>query len=249
MNSDGRYGYMVGIMEGLRAFGRPASPSEIYQWLEDQGIATEFDLSTIQKDGYTRFRKEVRWARKELFDAGLVGAGSSAEWALTPEGEAARLTVEEARAIIRVRSRLRRNPPPEIFESSNEKDLEDGPTTGPAPGDWSGLVKRSGTAPAHTYLVRFGSRDLWKVGHAQDVKLRLRDLNRHVPHELLGERWHPVLSRAWSTATLAYRMEQALLQDLAPMRTTGERFACDESHIRDLWSRIAGQQATKPPAL
>jgi hypothetical protein len=242
MNSDGRYGYMLGILQGLQSLGRPASPSEIYRWLEEQGIANEYDLSTIQQDGYTRFRKEVRWARKELFDAGLIGAGVSGEWILTPDGQVARLTLDEARAMVRVRSRLRRLPaePLDPTDDDGDDDVSGGPTTGPSPSDWSGVVTRSGTAPAQTYLVRFGERDLWKVGHAQDVSLRLRDLNRHVPHEVLGERWRQVLCQAWSTATLAYRMEQALLAELAPMRTTGERFACDEDHIRTLWGRIAG---------
>ncbi len=50
MNNDGRYGYMIGIMEGLQSLGRPASPGEIYEWLEEHGVANERDLRTIQQE-------------------------------------------------------------------------------------------------------------------------------------------------------------------------------------------------------
>src|SRR5713226_6463021 len=104
MNGSDRYQYMVGIVDGLCALGHSARPPQIYEWLQSQGLAHEQDLKTIQKDGGTRFKKEVRWARKELFDAGLIGASGSGEWTVN-EGTP-RLILEEARAIVCIRSRL-----------------------------------------------------------------------------------------------------------------------------------------------
>jgi len=236
MNSSDRYQYMVGIVDGLRALGGAARPSEIYAWLESQGLADAQDLATVQKDGGTRFKKEVRWARKELFDAGLIGAGASGQWFI--HAGMPRLSLEEARAIVRIRSRLRRTSKTEGDRSSKHPAVVAKPTKGPSPTDWSGVVHRVGTAPASTYVARFGERDVWKVGHAQDLGARLTELNRHVPHEILGEQWHMIYSRRWSSAVLAYGMEQALLVELTRLRTTGERVACNERRIRSAWDNF-----------
>jgi hypothetical protein len=100
------------------------------------------------------------------------------------------------------------------------------PTTGPVPTAWTGLVSRNPDCEAWTYLLRFGRRDVWKIGHAQDVPGRLLEINSHVPHEVLGEQWTVVLQRRWSTSREAYAMEQRLFRELAEHRTEGERLRC-----------------------
>ena len=62
------------------------------------------------------------------------------------------------------------------------------PTTGPVPTSWSAVVERNAEQPSFTYVLQFGDRDLWKVGHAVDLAARLAEVNKHVPHEVLGER-------------------------------------------------------------
>jgi hypothetical protein len=59
------------------------------------------------------------------------------------------------------------------------------PTTGPRPADAAYEVTRSVQERAWTYLLRFGKRNIWKVGHTQDVKKRVDDVNMHVPTEIL----------------------------------------------------------------
>lgn len=102
-----RYVYMTAILDALRGFGRSVTVLEVYDWLIEEGIAFPRDLETVQSDGGTRFRKEVRWARKELFDAGLLSAPQSGLWELTPAGAATHLNDDDARLLVRA-NRLRR---------------------------------------------------------------------------------------------------------------------------------------------
>jgi hypothetical protein len=110
-----------------------------------------------------------------------------------------------------------------------------GPTYGPVPSSWSGTVSRDANAAATTYVFRFGNRNLWKIGHAQNVPARLRDVNEHVPHEVLGERWSVAWRRRWRTQKEAYEMEQRLLSLLAARRTVGERVHCTEDELQAAW--------------
>lgn len=242
----GRYAYMVNVINGVRAMGGAAAPQQVYDWLEREGHAVPLDLVTIQTDGGTRFRKEVRWARQALFDAGLLATTAEGLWSLTPGGQLASLTIEQARAIVRIRGQAPRNSqPPDLIELEavavsstplGQNPLR--PTTGPIPSSWTGVVSRTVDGPASTYLMQFGERDIWKIGYAASLADRLADLNRHVPHEVLGEQWRLCRSQAWPNAILAYQMEQALLGALTKRRTIGERLRCDETEITALWSRI-----------
>jgi restriction system protein len=95
-----RYIYMAAVLDALRALSRSARSSEVYDWLIREGIAKKSDRETVQQDGGTRFKKEVRWARKELFDAGLLGAPAPGVWALTSSGAATYLDEGGARALV-----------------------------------------------------------------------------------------------------------------------------------------------------
>jgi hypothetical protein len=109
------------------------------------------------------------------------------------------------------------------------------PTTGPRPSDWFGEVSRRATETAYTYAMRFGGRDLWKIGHAQDLAARLQDINKHVPHEVLGEKWSIVMQQKWQSSVGAYEMEQRVLARLQTHRTEGERVLCPEIVVFTAW--------------
>jgi hypothetical protein len=111
----------------------------------------------------------------------------------------------------------------------------DGPTKGPAPSSWSGTVTRDAAAAATTYALRFGSRNVWKIGHAQDVIARLAEVNKHVPYEVLGERWSVAWKQTWPSQTDAYEMEQRVLELLAQKRTEGERVICTYDELSSAW--------------
>jgi hypothetical protein len=118
--------------------------------------------------------------------------------------------------------------------------LASAPTTGPKPVAWTGEMEYDPNAEAATYLMRFGKRDVWKVGHTQDIDRRLGELNLHVPHEALGEKWHLVRTRRWANSVLAYEMEQRLLSALAQYRTAGERVLCVEEDVQMIWNSDLG---------
>ena len=78
-----RYLYMIALLDFLREAG-PSVPAAAYDWLVIQGIARQEDLDLRQKDGGSRFHKEVRFARQELLAAGLIQAGLNGQWAISP---------------------------------------------------------------------------------------------------------------------------------------------------------------------
>jgi hypothetical protein len=108
-------------------------------------------------------------------------------------------------------------------------------TTGPRPSTWTGETGRNADEPSFTYAFQFGQRDLWKIGHAKDVKARLAEVNTHVPFEVLGEQWQPVLQHRWPTEGDAYAMEQRVLATLRTPGCVGERVACAKRHLESTW--------------
>jgi hypothetical protein len=85
-----------------------------------------------------------------------------------------------------------------------------------------------------TYAFRFGKRNVWKIGHSQDISARLVDVNKHVPHEVLGERCSVAWKQHWQTRMDAYEMEQLLLSALT-LRRTRERVLCTEDELQAAW--------------
>jgi hypothetical protein len=114
------------------------------------------------------------------------------------------------------------------------------PTTGPKPVGWTAEVTYDPDAEALTYLMRFGEREVWKVGFTQDIDRRLGELNLHVPHEALGEKWRLVRTRRWGNSILAYEMEQRLLSAFARYRSVGERVLCTEENVQMIWNSDSG---------
>lgn len=103
--------YMIHLLDALRELGGSAKSTDVYDWLEKQGLARADDLQIVQTDQGTRFKKEVRWARKELFDSGLISNVRRGSWTLTAAGKGATLDHESANRLVadnRVRRRLGR---------------------------------------------------------------------------------------------------------------------------------------------
>ena len=113
------------------------------------------------------------------------------------------------------------------------------PSTGPVPIAWTGIVTRNADQEAWTYVMRFGQRDIWKIGHTEDLVARLSEINQHVPYEELEERWTIVLHRHWKSSYEAYEMEQKVFRVLGAYRTEGERVRCPESELRNAWMQCA----------
>lgn len=228
---------MLALVRALAAHGGYATPREMYDWIErNTGLADR--LPTETKLGRSaHFQREVRFARQELADAGLLITTNNA-WRLM-DAAAADLTSEDARSITQENTRRRRAAQTKA-EIVRKSPLSGQPTTGPRPTGWEQMVKRE-IGPAATYLFRFAASAVWKIGFASDVQARLREVNRHVPVELLGQRWMLVHTMSWPSADLAYRMEQRILELLAAKRTVYERVQCRRSVMEKAWQTALGK--------
>ena len=116
-----------------------------------------------------------------------------------------------------------------------------GPTKGPLPTSWIGIVQRSAEEPALTYALQFGKRNVWKVGHTIDLGERLDQINKHIPYEIIGEKWEVRFQQQWNTSLLAYEMEQTVFQLASAARTVGERIFCSNSDIEAAWQSAFGK--------
>jgi hypothetical protein len=114
------------------------------------------------------------------------------------------------------------------------------PTTGPMPTSWSGSTGRSVDRHAFTYAFRFGTSEVWKIGHTVDVGERLKQVNQHVPMEVVGQQWRAVIQHTWNSEVDAHGMEQRVFQALLPYRTSGERVKCKEQVLMSAWILAIG---------
>ncbi|MEZ5748249.1 MAG: GIY-YIG nuclease family protein [Paracoccaceae bacterium] len=114
------------------------------------------------------------------------------------------------------------------------------PTTGPKPCSWTTEASRDADREAFTYAFRFGCSDIWKIGHAVDVNDRLKQVNCHIPTEVIPEKWNAQFRQRWNSETDAYDMEQRVLKTLEDHRTEGERVRCSEETLWSAWLKGIG---------
>jgi hypothetical protein len=228
---------MLALARALAAHGGYATPHQTYDWIKLNTDLPDRLPTETKLDPTAHFEREVRFARQELADAGLL-ASTNGAWRLLDAG-AADLSSEDARRITQDNTRRRRAGQmkgavtPEAYPSGQ-------PTTGPRPAGWEQIVKRE-IGPASAYLFRFAASAVWKIGFARDVQARLREVNRHVPVELLSQRWMLIHTKSWPSADMAYRMEQRILELLTAKRTVYERVQCAEPIIEEAWQRALSE--------
>lgn len=226
-----RLAYMVHLLDVLRASGGSLRSVEVFERLKAGGYARATDVELTQASGETRFAKEVRFARLELVEAGLVQHSEDGIWSLSDEGWATFLTIKEARTLV---SRRRHGGGVRPFKPPRQ-----GPTTGPVPTAFVATVVRSLDRESWTYVLRYGESDLWKIGHTQDVAARLVDVNRHLPIEVTGVDWRLHARLMWPDSAAAYAMEQRLFRTLSRHRTHGERVRCSTLDLGAAWMACA----------
>lgn len=92
---------------------------------------------------------------------------------------------------------------------------------------------------ASVYVFRFGETDIFKVGWANDVGARLRDVNSHVPTEVTGAAWKLFLARQFDDPSQAYQAEQEFLRGpMSGFRTIGERVRVTAEQLRSHWLKM-----------
>lgn len=231
--------YMVGVLEVLRCAGGVLTSTETFEHLEAAGWARAADISTIQASGESRFTKEVRFARLELVNAGLLEQDDPGRWRLSDLGWSTFLSIEGARELVGQRR-----------HGSSKRSLhatKPGPTRGPRPTSFTSVISRSTEKISWVYVLSFAGCEMWKVGHAADIPARLTDVNRHLPVELNGQSWALFAWAKFPDAGLAYEMEQRLLETLSRFRTQGERVRCSRDQVVAAW-RSCVEAGVYPPA-
>jgi hypothetical protein len=156
------------------------------------------------------------------------------------------LSEEDADAVLKLASEEVAIPSSAALENAKllDKALHASrPTTGPLPSTWTGAAGRDVNRTAFTYALRFGSTDIWKIGYAVDVNERLKQVNWHIPVEVVPERWNLKFRQQWQSETDAYAMEQRVLMALARHRTEGERVRCTEPQLIAAWLVGIGAQS------
>ncbi|ESZ04408.1 hypothetical protein NKH47_04045 [Mesorhizobium sp. M1060] len=111
-------------------------------------------------------------------------------------------------------------------------------TTGPRPTDTSYQVSRSAIeGEAWAYGLRYGDRDVWKIGWADDIDERCATVNQHIPVELGGlEQWSVEFRQRMKNRDAAYKMEQRVLTLLDAKRKGFERVHCTHADLQSAWT-------------
>ncbi|MCD1645315.1 winged helix-turn-helix domain-containing protein [Aurantimonas coralicida] len=73
--------YRRWVEHALLALG-PSTPASVYRWIRDNEPVPAADLSGTTADGQNLFEKNVRWARFQLRDAGVVMSPTRGVWSL-----------------------------------------------------------------------------------------------------------------------------------------------------------------------
>ncbi|NKK72781.1 hypothetical protein GFM13_20840 [Rhizobium leguminosarum bv. viciae] len=110
-------------------------------------------------------------------------------------------------------------------------------STGPKPRSEGYVVAEPAEGTAWTYGLRFGKRNVWKIGWATDVDGRCDDINQHIPTELGLEHWSVALRQRMMSRDTAYAMEQRILELLVDNRRGYERVHCLRSELDSAWQQ------------
>lgn len=73
--------YREWVVNALRDLG-DASPAAVYDWIRANEPVPLADLNGQTTDGENLFEKTVRWARKDLFDQGIIASPKRGFWSL-----------------------------------------------------------------------------------------------------------------------------------------------------------------------
>lgn len=218
-------------------FGGNLPSGRISELMIGLSLARPLDVTVVQPSGETRFAKEIRFARLELVAARLLDCPEPGIWALSEDGWSTLLTVDDARALVTARRHGART------SGRGAGALMEGPTTGPTPSSYTTVISFNAEAPSFVYILQFGSNDVWKVGRAKDVSVRLRQINKHVPFEILSQKWWIFAKVKCASFRSAHLNEQHLLSILEASRTVGERIHCPRDVIIEAWRLCLAQAA------
>jgi restriction system protein len=93
--------FFIPIVEVLRELGGSGRPAEVTDLVIDQMQISEAEQEVTNKNGGSRIRNQVAWARYYLVQAGLLTSSQRGVWGLTEKGSNAHLDQEAVRDLNR----------------------------------------------------------------------------------------------------------------------------------------------------
>lgn len=121
--------YAIPILKVLRELGGSGRPAEVTDLvIEHLGVSEEEQSQTL-KNGNSRVKNQIAWARFYLAKAGYLDASLRGVWSLTEEGVHAQLSRQDVLTLFKeVHSRFQKTSPDNAAETdvdSNELDTDD----------------------------------------------------------------------------------------------------------------------------
>lgn len=93
--------YFIPIVEVLRELGGSGLPAEVTDLVLEKLDISESEQAVTNKNGGSRVRNQVAWARLYLVKAGLLGSSQRGVWSLTEKGMTQELTEDFAMQSLR----------------------------------------------------------------------------------------------------------------------------------------------------
>lgn len=106
--------YAIPIIKILKDLGGSAKPSEIIDKVIDELKISEKEQNEVNKNGQSRVKNQIAWARFYLAKDGLLDSSRRGVWSLTDKGRNAKLTSDDVYVLFRRVHAL--------FENTEEKD-------------------------------------------------------------------------------------------------------------------------------
>jgi restriction system protein len=116
------------ILEALSKSGGSGTPSEIIDRTIEMAKVSESEQEAVNKNGQSRVKNQIHWARQYLVWEGYLGSSKRGVWSLTDKGKAVNL--KNLNALEVLKSAQRR-----LAETKNGKERESPAGDEPAPSD------------------------------------------------------------------------------------------------------------------
>lgn len=162
------------IVAVLRELGQPASASDVTNRVMDRLALTEAERQGVTKNGQSRVRNQIAWARFYLAEAAILSSPGHGQWALTDQGRAAALDESSVLTLFktvqaRIRERKANGPfTPEVLRDEylrfhEQLDEEDGV------GRLVTVVSRIAKTPDGELASRDRQEQLWSLDELASV--------------------------------------------------------------------------------
>jgi hypothetical protein len=100
----------------------------------------------------------------------------------------------------------------------------------------SGARAARGAAQGEVFALRFGDRDVWRIGNSFDLERSLEAMNRNIPWNVTQEGWAVVYRQPVSSEADALVYEMKLMELLMQHRIADGFIACSAATFERAWN-------------